>query len=232
MAQISTTIASPGVIRKTGEFNVFTFGERDSRPSERIAALQQAINDAGSSAPVTDDIERDIWSKFVLFSAVSGITAAGRCTIGDIVSTPELGVLFRQVVSETAAIGRALGVSLRKDIETRTCAAASALPKNMRASTAIDLENGRPLEIEWISGAAARLAKKAGVNATINEALYTLLLPHKRGNHRRLIPHKRPWCRRPRTAAESPILPCFCDAVHGSFHRRVGPISTNFGLLT
>ena len=182
MAQISTTIASPGVIKKTGEFNVFTFGERDNKPSERIAALQQAINDACSSAPATDDIERDVWSKFVLFSAVSGITAAGRCTIGDIVSTPELGELFRGVVSETAAIGRELGVSLRPDIESRTWAAASALPKNMRASTAIDLENGQPLEIEWISGAAARLAKKVGTNATINEALYALLLPYRHGD--------------------------------------------------
>jgi len=181
MAQISTTIASPGVIKKTGEFNVFTFGERDSRPSERISALQEAINNAGSSAPVTDDIERDVWSKFVLFSAVSGVTAAGRCTIGDIVSTQELGELFRRVVSETAAIGRKLGVSLGPDIESKTWTAASGLPKNMRASTAIDLENGRPLEIEWISGAAARLAKKAGISATINEALYALLLPYKQG---------------------------------------------------
>ena len=181
MAQISTTIAAPGVIKKTGEFNVFTFGERDSRPSERIDALQQAINEAGSSAPATDDIERDVWSKFVLFSAVSGVTAAGRCTMGDIVSTPELGELFRRVVSETTNIGRGLGVSLRPDIEIKTWAAASALPKNMRASTAIDLENDRPLEIEWISGAAARLAKKAETEATTNEALYALLLPHKHG---------------------------------------------------
>ena len=181
MAQISTTISSPGVIRKTGEFNVFTFGERDSRPSERIDALRRAINEAGSSAPATDDIERDVWSKFVLFSAVSGVTAAGRCTMGDIISTQELGELFRRVVSETAAIGRGLGVSLKPDIERRTWAAASALPKNMRASTAIDLENGRPLEIEWISGAAGRLAKKAGTEATTNEALYALLLPHTQG---------------------------------------------------
>ena len=181
MAQISTTIASPGVIKKTGDFNVFTFAERDSKPSERIDALRQAIIEAGSSAPATDDIERDVWRKFVLFSAVSGVTAAGRCTMGDIVSTPALSELFRRVVSETTAIGRGLGVSLKPDTESRTWAAASALPKNMRASTAIDLENGRPLEIEWISGAAVRLAKKAGIEAPTNEALYALLLPHKNG---------------------------------------------------
>lgn len=181
MAQVSTTIASPGVIKQTGEFNVFIFAERDSRPSDRITALRKAINEAGSNAPETDDIERDVWSKFVLFSAVSGVTAAGRCTIQDIVNMPQLGELFRRVVTETAAIGRTMGVALGPDIEEKTWAVAKQLPPTMRASTAIDLEKGLPIEVEWISGAAARLAKKAGISAPANEALYAILLPHKDG---------------------------------------------------
>jgi 2-dehydropantoate 2-reductase len=184
MAQVSTTISAPGVITQTGDFNQFVFAERDSRPSERIAALQQVLTDAGVSAPETDDIERDLWSKFVLFSAVSGVTAAGRCTIADITGTPELGTLFRQVMGETAALGRAFGVALDDDIEAKTWERAQALPPNMRASTAIDLENGRPLEIEWVSGAVARLSEKAGLDALINKALYALLLPHKEGRQR------------------------------------------------
>lgn len=184
VAQISTTIASPGVIKKTGDFNAFIFAERDSRPSPRIDALRQAINKAGSSAPPTDDIEREVWSKFVLFSALSGVTAAARCTMGDIVTTPELSALFRQVVSETAGIGRGLGVRLPPDIESHIWSVATGLPENMRASTAIDLENDRPLEIEWISGAAVRLARKAETEATANEVLYAVLLPHKHGERR------------------------------------------------
>ncbi len=181
MAKVSTTIASPGVIKQTGVFNVFTFAERDSRPSERIDALRRAINEAGSSAPPTDDIERDVWSKFILFSAISGVTAAGRCTIEDIMAVPQLGALFQKVIAETAAIGRALGVSLPDNIEGKIWSAACALPPTMRASTAIDLENGRPLEIDWISGAAARLSDKSGVEAPTNEALYALLLPYRSG---------------------------------------------------
>ena len=180
-AQISTTIAAPGIIKQTGEFNLFTFAECNSKPSKRIDLLRQAINLAGSSAPVTDNIERDIWRKFVLFSAVSGVTAAGRCMMKDITKTPELAALFRQVVSETAAIGRALGVPLSSDIEDQAWKVASSLPGDMRASTAIDLELGHPLEVDWISGAAVRLAEKVGVDAPANAALYGLLLPHKHG---------------------------------------------------
>ncbi|WP_292293370.1 2-dehydropantoate 2-reductase [Marivita sp.] len=182
VARVSTTISAPGVIRQTGAFNSFTFAERDSRPSARIDALREAINAAGSSAPHTDDIVRDLWTKFVLFSAMSGVTAAARCTLHEIRSLPDLTRLYKATVTETAAIGRALGVALDPDLEAQVWTSVEGLPDAMRASTAIDLEHGRPLEIDWVSGAAARLAQKAGIPAPVNSTLYAVLLPHKNGS--------------------------------------------------
>ncbi|MFA8384405.1 MAG: ketopantoate reductase family protein [Pelagibaca sp.] len=181
VARVSTTISAPGVITQTGGFHSFIFAERDSRPSARVDALRAAINDAGSSAPETDDIVRELWSKFVLFSALSGVTAAGRCTVGELRETPELEALFKRALSETAGIGRALGVALDDDIEEQVWASMLSFPAQGRASTAIDIEHGRPLEIDWVSGAAARLAAQAGVDAPVNSALYAILLPHKHG---------------------------------------------------
>lgn len=181
VARVSTTISAPGVITQTGAFHSFIFAERDSRPSARIDALRAAINAAGSAAPETDDIDKELWSKFVLFSALSGVTAAGRCTIGDVRTTPDLEALFKRAMSETAQVGRALGVALHTDLEAQIWEALMAFPAQGRASTAIDLEHGRPLEIEWVSGAATRLAKKAGIDAPVNAALYAILLPHKHG---------------------------------------------------
>ena len=181
VARVSTTITAPGVIKQTGAFNTFLFAERDSQPSDRITALQRAIEAAGSNAPPTQDIEKEIWSKFVLFSALSGVTAAGRCTIGDIRTIPELRDLFNAVLRETAAVGRAMGVSLDDDLEDQIWTGMFNFPPQGRASTAIDLEKGLPLEIDWVSGAAARLAKAAGVDAPVNTTLYSILLPHKNG---------------------------------------------------
>jgi 2-dehydropantoate 2-reductase len=181
VAQISTTISMPGVIKQTGTINNFIFAERDSRPSVRIDKLRGAINDAGSSAPPTDDIERDLWLKFVFFSAVSGVTAAARCTLGDITANSALSNLFKDVVSETAALARARGVSLPDAFEEGVWATASSLPATMRASTAIDLENGRSLEIDWISGAVKRLSSDLGLNAPANTALYALLSIYRDG---------------------------------------------------
>jgi len=180
-AQVSTTIAAPGLIRQAGEFARFAYAERDNRPSARIDALRKAMNDAGVDAPVIEDIDRELWMKFVMFSAVSGITAAARCTVGDIRANEPLAALFRQVMAETAALARARGVALPDGLEDAIWAQTQTLPAHMRASTAIDLEKGWPLEIEWVSGAAARLARESGLEAPISATLYALLLPHKAG---------------------------------------------------
>lgn len=181
VAYISTTIVAPGVIQQTGAFARFVFAERDSSASPRIRALRAALTEAGVDSPDTDDIARELWSKFVLFAAVSGVTAAARCTMGDVRSSAPLGQLFRDVIAETAALGRARGVALPETIEADTWAFAEGLPAAMRASTAVDLEQGRPLEIEWISGAVARLSKAAGLDAPVNRALHAVLCPHRDG---------------------------------------------------
>jgi 2-dehydropantoate 2-reductase len=182
VAYISTTISAPGVITQTGEFNRFVFAERDSTASPRIEALRDAINEAGSNAPPSEDIDRELWQKFVLFAAVSGVTSAARCTLGDVVANAALGEVFRAAVGEAAAVGFARGVDLPKTIAEDTWALVQSLPPAMRASTAIDVEKGRPLEIDWLSGAVVRLSVAAGLDAPVNRMLYALLLPHRDGH--------------------------------------------------
>ena len=53
----------------------------------------------------------------------------------------------------------------------------------MRTSMAIDLKKNRPLEVEWISGAVVRLAKSAGVDAPLNQAVYALLSIYEKGKN-------------------------------------------------
>ncbi|MDA9794866.1 2-dehydropantoate 2-reductase [Paracoccaceae bacterium] len=181
VALISTTISEPGVITQTGGAARFIFAERDSVRSDRIAALQTAFQQAGIAAPETKDITHELWMKFVLFSAMSGITATARCTVGDILTSQALGRLFCQVMEETAMIGRAHGVPLKADCADTLWLRVQDLPLQMRASTAIDLEHGRPLESPWISGSVPKLANQVGLQAPLNAALYALLKPYEKG---------------------------------------------------
>jgi len=180
-AKISTTVAGPGLIRQVGSFAGFTFAERDSSQSPRLEAVRAAFERAGLAAPVVDDIDVALWQKFCLFAAMSGITAAARCTIDDIRNNPHLNRLCQDAIHETAALGRALGVALPADTESRIWQGVGELPGAMRASTAIDLEAGRPLEVDWISGAVVRLSETAGIDSPIHRTLNAVLQPWKDG---------------------------------------------------
>lgn len=180
-ARISTTISVPGVIRQVGQFAVFTFAERDSTHSQRIKAIRTAFEVAGIMAPMVADIDTDLWMKFCLFASISGITAAGRCTVGDIQRDPHLRRLFQDSVAETAALARARGVTLPDGAEALIWKTVGELPGAMRASTAIDLEAGRALEVDWLSGAVARLSEEAGLDAPVHRALNAVLQPWKFG---------------------------------------------------
>lgn len=181
VAYVSTTISEPGVVKQTGTFNRFIMAERDNRNSQRIQTLRNVVRDAGLNAPDTDDIEREVWTKFVLFSAMSGITAAARCTFGDIKKYQPLGDLFRGVIAETAALARERNVAIPVGLEDEIWLQAQNFPDEMRASTAVDLERGKPIEVEWISGAVVRLAREAGLAAPLNSTLYALLSPYRNG---------------------------------------------------
>ena len=175
VAKISTTISKPGVISQVGSFAQFIFSELNSVSSPRIKRVQEVFRNAGIDAPKTNDIDRELWSKFVLFTSVSGVTTAARCNIGDIRGSFELSELCQNIMSETAMVGRKIGINLPKSLEENLWLAIAELPADMRASTAIDLENNRPLETKWLSGTVIRLAKKAGVNVPINQTIYSLL---------------------------------------------------------
>ena len=112
---------------------------------------------------------------------MSGVTAAARCTIADIVSSDHLSALFKAILAETASLGRARGVALPDTIEAEIWSMVESMPPGMRASTAIDLEKGRPLEIEWVSGAVDRLSQAAGLQAPVNRTIYALLTPYQQG---------------------------------------------------
>jgi len=184
-ATISTTVIEPGTIRQVGSFATFIFAECDSSQSERIEAVRSAFERAGVKAPVVADIDVALWQKFCLFAPMSGVTAAARCTIGEIRNNAHLSRVFQDAIAETAALGRALGVALPRDLEPRLWNAVSDLPDGMRASTAIDLEAGRAMEVDWISGAVVRLSESAGLDAPVNRTLNAVLQPWKdgRSNH-------------------------------------------------
>jgi 2-dehydropantoate 2-reductase len=81
---IAAVIEAPGVIRHNGTLQRLVFGEYGGARSARAEALLDACSRAGIYVELSDDIEREIWKKFVFLVGFSGATCFFRQPIGPI----------------------------------------------------------------------------------------------------------------------------------------------------
>jgi 2-dehydropantoate 2-reductase len=174
-AYIGVAIARPGVIRKTGTMERLAFGEFDNSRSPRAQAFLAACKAGGLNADIPADITLELWQKFTFLVAMSSITASMRTTIGPIRANPLTRAFALDIMKEVVAVGRAKGVALEADFAEKRIGGVDALSPDMRASMALDLELGRPLELPWLAGAVVDLGAQVGVPTPCCRAVRDIL---------------------------------------------------------
>jgi 2-dehydropantoate 2-reductase len=184
VAYMATTVLRPGVIAQTGAFHRMIFGEYDGRPSERAVTLLGACQRGGINAEISTDIRRAIWEKFVFLVGLSGSTGTMRKPIGQIRASPRSRAFLYDLMRETVAVGRALGVDLPEDYAQARLAFADTLPPDMTSSMQHDLARGQRLELGWLSGAVMALGERGGVPTPANRAVNDILILHALGRDR------------------------------------------------
>mgnify|MGYP001147307760 FL=1 len=177
LCRLATQVAAPGVIRHSGIHPQIAFNRLDGQPDERVEALRQALAATGSTVEVPADIQAALWAKFAFIAPFGGVGAAARVPMGVLRSVPETRQLLVGAIAEVAAVGRALGVNLPAEVETRTLAMMDSIPAGTIASMQRDIMEGRPSELEAQTGAVVRLGAQSGVATPVNTFLYAVLLP-------------------------------------------------------
>jgi 2-dehydropantoate 2-reductase len=177
---INSHVTSPGVVTSRSEINTFAFGELDGRKTERVARFAELCTKAGIDARVPDDIRAEQWRKFVPVAGLSALSSLCRQPIGPILEDPALKALYRQAMQEVADLARARGIALEADIVERMLAAAARYKYDARVSMLEDLEAGKPLELEWLSGYVSREAAKLGGRAPFHDMAYACLKYYNR----------------------------------------------------
>lgn len=145
------------------------------------AALAELFSAAGLPATTTDDVPTVLWRKAVVNSAINPMTALTGLRNGQLLDTPALRSLLRQVAEESATIGRALGHNLCPATMPDEVEEICRLTANNRSSMLQDLSAGRRTEIEQINGAIAAAARKVGLSAPLNATLAALVRAASQG---------------------------------------------------
>lgn len=176
---VSAVVAEPGVIRHTAMGRLI-FGALDGAPAGPLADLRAACQGAGFDAILSEDIQTEIWAKFVRLTAFSGVTTVTRCPIGVIVRDPDLAGLLTAALAESFAVARASGVPLDETVIPSIVQSYHAMPAATKSSMLEDLERGRRLELPFLSGTIARLGRTLGVPTPTHQFIATVLGPFVR----------------------------------------------------
>jgi 2-dehydropantoate 2-reductase len=183
-AYISTAVTAPGVITQTGTHQRITFGEffgDTSRLSPRVEALREALAGAGIHVEAVPDARVTLWDKLIFLAPFAGITGCSRLPLGRLWAVPASREMYLAAAAEVARVATAEGVAitLRMDALERTV---DAVNPEVKSSLLVDLEQGKPIEVEALMGSVVRRGRAAGLPTPVLATFYGLLKPHEHGH--------------------------------------------------
>jgi 2-dehydropantoate 2-reductase len=181
VAQISASIIAPGVIQQVGTFMRMIFGELDGTRGKRAEEFLALCLKAGFDATLSDQIQTELWMKFVLLATNAGITAATRRPIGELRDDADIRPVMVTALWEVFEVGRAKGVPLPADAVEKILVFIGHAPPTMKASMALDLERGNRLELPWLNGKVVELGRQLGVATPTHGMIYAMLKPYVMG---------------------------------------------------
>ncbi|MGE4453839.1 MAG: ketopantoate reductase family protein [Sphaerochaeta sp.] len=150
------------------------FGEKSNEKTERIKEISALFASAGISYVVPENIERELWNKFMLNTAYNTISGLLSATYGDLDQEP-VWSLAQKVCREVQAVAKAEGVVLSDELIEENHRIVTSLGFKGKTSMCQDMDAGKKTENQWFSGTVVKLGKLHGIDTTTCEVLSSLV---------------------------------------------------------
>lgn len=177
----AATLSADGTVRYGGRRNDVIIGNQCGAIHPLAGPLVAHWRKAGVDASISDDIRASLWTKFLFLATNAALTCLSRQPAGVVYHDPLLLELAERSIAEIAAVAVAEGVGLAKDAPAAALAILKGFPPDVVASMRQDLDAGRRLELEAISGTIVRLGRKHGIATPVHDVAYACLKPFADG---------------------------------------------------
>ena len=178
---VDAALKGPGHVAEFGGPSRLVFGEADGGRTDRAAAISDALSGAGVTVELTSDVETALWRKFLFICAWSGMICLTRSPMAEILASPATKRMTTDVLREVQSVAGARGIELSDSEVEAAMQSFRDAGEDSVSSMYIDLQAGKPLEIEVLNGAVARMGAEVGVATPVNDFIVACLaLPHAR----------------------------------------------------
>jgi len=167
-------VVEPGVVKSAGTSFRYQIGEPDGAESERCKRFQEVVDASGITCQIRPEIRKDIWVKLMGNMAYNPTSALTLAHAGAMVEDADMEALLRRLMAEVISIGTALGANPNASIDARIEGTREGAAFH-KTSMLQDLERGRQMEISPIIGAAAELARLAGIETPTVDTVLALV---------------------------------------------------------
>ncbi len=167
---ILSNIIKPSVIKKYGGvFNIFMGMDEN----EKLEEFSNVLKRSDLRHEISDDIDFQIWRKYLLISAFASLTTYYDTSMGDIVKNhkKELETLLDEII----LIANAKGIKLTEKEKQSVIQRARKIPFESTTSMLLDFRAGKKMELEALSGYIVKEAGKLGIKTPLMQKIYEKL---------------------------------------------------------
>ena len=169
---IETTLTQDGKIVQTSPIHNFVFGERNGEKTARILQLEEAFSGTKANFSLSENIEQEMWHKYLFITSMSGITSLFRSPIGPIREQEHGWKTIDCLVHEAAAIMDKIGAPLASGAMEATLGRMKEIGHGMKSSLQRDMEKSLLTEGDHLFGYLLENAEQLGLETPILSAIF------------------------------------------------------------
>lgn len=176
--RIGAHIVSPGCVEAQGLCQIVLGAWPNSVVNVGLQSvvkrLADAFNASGIPTRAAVDIRHELWKKLLVNNGVNPLSALTRKDTGFLTKHPHYKQAVYAAMQEVAAVSGADDVVLsQSDVDEMFKLICEFDP--IKTSMLVDLEKGRPLELDAISGSVLRCAERLGIDTPVTALIHSML---------------------------------------------------------
>ncbi|MHA1763322.1 MAG: ketopantoate reductase family protein, partial [Promethearchaeota archaeon] len=162
----------PGVVIQTGNPGFFYFGPDPQHPVFNPEELLTLFKILEINGYWTEDVETEIWKKYLLVASFALVTAHAGQTLGGVINDPNSLEILKKIMREILLIGQKKGLNLPNKLIENIIEFCKDYP-NVKTSYQRDVEKGKKNERELFGGTIIRLGEELGIPTPMTNKIYS-----------------------------------------------------------
>ncbi|MGI9532549.1 ketopantoate reductase family protein [Lutimonas sp.] len=177
LCRIVAKIDSPGIIDHFGYEPEVLFGEIDNSKSARVELIHSIFTKAGFKNKISDDIQRDIWLKFLFIASISAMGALTRSVLGVMREDSYIRSVLIKTAREIVLVGQRLGINIHEQDIENCFAIIDKIDYQTTMSLQRDMMQEKPSELDNFNGYIVQQGDLLKIDTPVNDFIYYSLKP-------------------------------------------------------